>query len=115
MTEKQLEVLRSCENGVHFYDDLDNEGRLAISYLESEKLCFCKALSPPIYQITGKGQSELKKIDDALNEKREKAAQEKIEKKSDRTFQLLNSFFQVVLGAVLTLLIEHIIIPLLSK
>lgn len=76
MTEKHIEVLRACKKSVHFYDDLDEEGRLAISYLESVGFCDCPSLSPPIYWITERGKSKLDEID----RQRAKQTEEKAEK-----------------------------------
>lgn len=51
----------------------------------------------------------LKAANDCLNEKREAAAKEHTDKAIDHKFQLLNTLLNVVGGALLALIVEHII------
>lgn len=58
LTRRQIEILEMCIDGVRLYS-LEGTDRGVILYLESEGLCYTKALSDPIYQITQKGRAAL--------------------------------------------------------
>lgn len=107
MTNRQIEILRQCIYGVHFYNDVQGSDRGILMYLEHNGLVYTKALSPPVYRITQKGLAELQNIDDMEQKMRQNHAEQKAEKAKDRRFQLLNAIISAMVGAVFTLLVEH--------
>lgn len=56
---------------------------------------------------TAKGLTYFSDREDQLDEQVKKLAEEKAEKRSDRRFQLLNTLFSAVVGALLMCLYDH--------
>lgn len=57
--------------------------------------------------ITEIGKDALAEYERAEDEMRQQKADKESEKKSDHKFQILNTLFGAIVGAVITLLIEH--------
>lgn len=107
MTNRQVEILRQCIYGVHYYNDVQGSDRGILMYLEHNGLVYTKSLSPPVYRITQKGLAVLQDIDDMEQKMRQNHAEQKAEKAKDRRFQLLNTLISAVAGAAFALLAEH--------
>ena len=107
MTERQIEVLRMSINGVHFYDDLEENDRDVLMYLAQKNYVKTQALDPPIYFITQKGLAILNALDDMAQKVSQEHAEKKSEQAKDRRFQLINTLIGTVLGSAVTLTVEH--------
>lgn len=80
MTKRQIEILKMSINGVHYYD-LDGNDRGALMYLQNEGYVYTKALDPPIYFITQKGEAKLQELEDIAEQEAEKKRQQRFENK----------------------------------
>lgn len=67
-------------------------------------------LSSPLV-LTPSGAAALSTKNDCTNQMAEEAANKKAEKKADRRFHLFNTLLGAIIGAIATLLIEHVLPP----
>ena len=101
LTRRQIEILEMCIDGVRLYR-LEGTDRGVILYLESEGLCYTKALSDPIYQITQKGRAALEEAYQAAEQK----AKDERQQRFDNKISIANVLVPLV-TFLLGLVIEH--------
>ena len=101
LTRRQIEILEMCIDGVRLYS-LEGTDRGVILYLESEGLCYTKALSDPIHQITQKGRAALEEAYQAAEQK----AKDERQQRFDNKISIANVLVPLV-TFLLGLVIEH--------